>query len=44
MPYLYCEEHGREHEARVIGNQATFRQAGEGVLIVHGRLTSGPWH
>ena len=44
MARLYCEEHGREHEARVIGNQHIYREAGESVLIVHGKLKSGPWH
>lgn len=44
MPRLYCEPHGREHEARVIGNQAIYRQEGESVLIASGTLKLGPWH
>lgn len=43
MPRLYCEEHGREHEAIAIGEQEHYRQLGEAVLIVKGRLISGPW-
>ena len=43
MPYLYCEKHGREHEAGIIERQAEHRHNDEIVLIVSGRLTSGPW-
>lgn len=43
MPRLYCEPHGREHEARAIVQEATYRQLGESVLIVRGELISGPW-
>jgi hypothetical protein len=43
MPRLYCEEHGREQEADTSRNQELYRQEGESVLIVKGRLISGPW-
>ena len=43
MPHLYCEQHGKEHEARVIGQTSIYRQDGESVLIVKGRLISGGW-
>ena len=43
MPRLYCADHGKEHEARTAGNEALYRQEGETVLIVQGRLNSGPW-
>lgn len=43
MPYLYCEKHGREHEAGIIGRQDDYRQADETVLVVSGTLVSGPW-
>ena len=43
MPHLYCEPHGQEDEASTIERQDYYRQRGESVLIVTGRLTSGPW-
>ena len=44
MPNLYCETHGREHEALHREEEHRYRDAGETVLIVSGRLTSGPYH
>jgi hypothetical protein len=43
MPYLYCEKDGREHERSSVEQKAVYRQADESVLIVKGRLISGPW-
>jgi hypothetical protein len=43
MPYLFCEKHGREHEADTRKNQEHYRHEGESVLVVKGRLISGPW-
>lgn len=43
MPRLYCEPHGQEDEARVIERREQYRQEGESVLIVKGRLTNGPF-
>lgn len=43
MPYLYCETHGREREAGIIERQEAYRQADENVLVVSGKLTTGPW-
>jgi hypothetical protein len=43
MPRLYCETHGREEEAETIAHQEVYRQAGETVLVVGGRLTRGPF-
>jgi hypothetical protein len=43
MPYLFCEEHGGEYQARVIDNQELYRQKGETILIVTGGLRSGRW-
>ena len=43
MPHLYCDQHGKEHEARVIGQRAVYRGDGESVLIVKGRLITGGW-
>ena len=40
MPRLFCQEHGREHEARCIEEQENFRRFGEAVLIVSGPLKS----
>jgi hypothetical protein len=42
MTYLYCAVHGRGHENRTIDQQERYREAGECVLIVKGRLISGP--
>jgi hypothetical protein len=43
MPYLYCEKHGRAHEAHIIEQQDKYRQADETVLVTAGTLVSGPW-
>ena len=43
MPRLYCEEHGREYEADAGARQEEYRREGESVLIVRGRLRTGPW-
>jgi hypothetical protein len=43
MPYLFCEAHGREHEADASAAQEEYRQAGESVVTVKGTLISGPW-
>ncbi len=43
MPYLYCEKHGREHEAGIIERQEEHRREDEIVLVASGTLTSGPW-
>ena len=43
MPRLYCEEHGKEAEARSACNQERYRQEGETILVVTGALISGPW-
>jgi hypothetical protein len=43
MPYLYCERHGQEHEADIVGRQDELRQEGEIVLVVSGRLNRGTW-
>jgi hypothetical protein len=40
MPHLFCDEHGREHEARCIEEQENYRRFGEAVLIVSGPLKS----
>jgi hypothetical protein len=40
MPHLFCQEHGREHEARCIEEQENYRQFGEAVLIVTGPVRS----
>ena len=44
MPRLYCEEHGREHEAVCETEHENYRRLGETVLIVSGssaRMASG---
>jgi hypothetical protein len=43
MPYLYCEQHGREREATILGRQDVYRQADEAMLVASGMLTTGPW-
>jgi hypothetical protein len=43
MAWLYCAAHGREHESAVKRRQADIRREGESVLIVKGKLISGPW-
>jgi len=42
MPFLFCETHGRMHEAEHRSNQETLQQEGESVLIVSGKLISEP--
>jgi hypothetical protein len=37
---LFCEEHGREHEARCREEQENYRRFGEAVLIVAGPVKS----
>jgi hypothetical protein len=43
MPYLFCAEHGKQHQSRCQAEQENYRCFGETVLIVHGTLFSGPW-
>jgi hypothetical protein len=43
MPYLFCEQHGREHEARCEEEQGSYRWLGETVLIISGPLKSPSW-
>lgn len=43
MPYLFCKTHGRQHDASCRQEQENYRQLGETVLVVSGKLTSGPW-
>jgi len=43
MPYLFCKPHGQEHAADCEKDQDTYRQLGETVMIVSGRLHSGGW-
>ena len=43
MPYLFCETHGREHEAGAAGREEAYRKEGETVLTMRGTLISGPW-
>src|SRR5208337_646927 len=44
MPYLFCQEHGRQHEAICEAEQDNYRLLGETVLIVTGPLKGGPFH
>lgn len=43
MPYLFCEEHGQAREADSRTYQEHYDELGESVLIVSGRLKTGPW-
>lgn len=43
MPWLYCEPHGKEQEAASRSHAEEYREEGESVLVVKGRLNSGPW-
>jgi hypothetical protein len=43
MPRLYCEKHGQEYELGVVDKEQEYRDEGETVLIVRGKLRSGPW-
>ena len=38
MPYLFCEEHGRDREALFAQEQENYRRFGETVLVVTGPL------
>lgn len=40
MPYLFCQEHGRAHEARCMEDEENHRRFGEVMLIVTGPLKS----
>jgi hypothetical protein len=43
MPYLFCDGHGREHEATCEEEQESYRWLDETVLIVSGPLKSPSW-
>jgi hypothetical protein len=43
MPYLFCAEHGEEYQARVGGQEELYRREGETIIVLSGRLRSGPW-
>jgi hypothetical protein len=43
MPYLFCEEHGRDREALFAQEQESYRLLGETVLVVNGPLKSPSW-
>jgi hypothetical protein len=43
MPRLYCEEHGRDQEARSESEHESYRMLGETVLIVTGPLKTPSW-
>lgn len=43
MPYLYCAKHGKEYESRTAGREEFYRREGETILIMRGKLISGPW-
>jgi hypothetical protein len=43
MPYLFCDTHGQEHEKSCRDSQEEYRMLGETVVMVRGRLISGPW-
>ena len=43
MARLYCATHGRACERGVKRRQPDIRREGESVLIVKGKLISGPW-
>ena len=44
MPYLFCEEHGRQHEALCDAEQESYRLLGEAVLIVTGPIKGASFH
>jgi hypothetical protein len=44
MARLLCETHGQEEEAETIRDQDKHRAANECILVVRGKLISGPWH
>jgi hypothetical protein len=35
--------HGQEHEAHAIEQGSSYRDEGESLLIVRGKLSTGPW-
>jgi hypothetical protein len=43
MPYLFCEQHGPEHQARCDEEQESYGWLGETVLIVTGPIKSPSW-
>jgi hypothetical protein len=43
MPYLFCKAHGQEHDATCRQEQENYRQLGETVMVVSGKLHSGSW-
>ncbi len=43
MPYLYCKQHGRAREKEIIEQEKVYSQAGEIVMVVKGKLNTGPW-
>ncbi len=43
MPYLFCKTHGQEHAASCQQDQENYRQLGETVMVVSGKLRSGSW-
>jgi hypothetical protein len=43
MPYLFCEEHGPEHEITAQEEQDYLRFLGETIVIVSGPLKSPSW-
>jgi hypothetical protein len=43
MPRLYCAECGKQEHAKSVQNRERYQQEGETVLIVTGKLISGPW-
>jgi hypothetical protein len=43
MADLYCARHGRECESAVQAREPLIREDGESVVIVKGKLISGPW-
>ena len=43
MPYLYCEQHGREHEAGIAARKDDYLRLDETVLVVRETLISDPW-
>jgi hypothetical protein len=44
MPRLFCSRHGIEAEAQSIEEQELYRQEGETVVIVQGRLIHDRWN
>jgi hypothetical protein len=44
MPYLFCDEHGREEQATCEAEQDDYRLLKEAVLMVTGPLRTGPFH